>query len=61
MIEEGRAKIEQMRLEQLAKIDGTLTTLEYQKSMLEDSDSNVQVLKAMSEATKAYKVVNSKM
>lgn len=47
--------------EQLAKIDGTLTTLEYQKSMLEDSDSNVQVLKAMSEATKAYKVVNSKM
>jgi len=45
--------------EQLGKIDGTLTTLEYQREVLENASSNAQVLKVMGDASKAFKNVNS--
>lgn len=45
--------------EQLTKIDGTLTTLEYQREVLENASSNAQVLKVMSDASKAFKNVNA--
>lgn len=47
--------------EQLGKIDGTLTTLEYQREVLENASSNAQVLKVMGDASKAFKNVNSNL
>lgn len=47
--------------EQLTKIDGTLTTLEYQREVLESASTNAQVIRVMSDATKAFKSANSNM
>ena len=44
--------------QQLTQIDGTLTTLEYQREVLENANSNAEVLRAMSDASKAFKNVN---
>ncbi|XP_018496012.2 LOW QUALITY PROTEIN: charged multivesicular body protein 4c [Galendromus occidentalis] len=41
--------------QQLKQIDGTLTTIEYQRGALEDANSNTTVLKAMGDAAKALK------
>ncbi len=46
---------------QLTQIDGTLTTLEYQREVLENAHSNAEVLKVMSQASKAFKNVNSNL
>jgi len=46
---------------QLNQIDGTLTTLEYQREVLENASSNAEVLKVMSDASKAFKHVNSNL
>ena len=46
---------------QLNQIDGTLTTLEYQREVLENANSNAEVLKAMSNASKAFKNVNQNL
>jgi len=44
--------------QQLTQIDGTLTTLEYQREVLENANSNAEVLRVMSDASKAFKNVN---
>ena len=44
--------------QQLTQIDGTLTTLEYQRECLENAQSNNEVLIAMSGASKAFKNAN---
>lgn len=41
--------------QQLNQIDGTLTTLEYQREALENANTNTEVLKTMSFAAKAFK------
>ncbi len=46
---------------QLTQIDGTLTTLEYQREVLENASSNAEVLKAMSNASKAFKNANGNL
>ena len=46
---------------QLNQIDGTLTTLEYQREVLENASSNAEVLRVMSVASKAFKNVNSNL
>lgn len=43
---------------QLNQIDGTLTTLEYQREVLENASTNAEVLKAMGNASKAFKKAN---
>jgi charged multivesicular body protein 4A/B len=43
---------------QLNQIDGTLTTLEYQREALESAKTNAEVLKTMGEAAKAFKNAN---
>lgn len=40
---------------QLQQVDGTLTTLEYQREVLENASTNAEVLKVMSNASKAFK------
>ena len=47
--------------QQLEKIDGTLTTLEYQREVLENAASNAQVLKVMGDASKAFKNTHKDM
>lgn len=41
--------------QQLSQIDGTLTTLEYQRESLENANTNTEVLKTMGMAAKAFK------
>ena len=41
--------------QQLTQIDGTLTTLEYQREALENANTNAEVLKTMAVAAKAFK------
>jgi hypothetical protein len=43
---------------QLQQLDGTLTTLEYQRESLENANSNAEILKTMGFAAKAYKTVH---
>ena len=47
--------------EQLRQIDGTLTTLEHQRMMLEGASTNTAVLKNMDEAAKAMKRAHGDM
>ena len=47
--------------EQLRQIDGTLTTLEHQRMMLEGASTNTAVLKNMGEAAKAMKRAHADM
>lgn len=44
---------------QLTQLDGTLTTLEYQRENLENANSNAEVLKTMGFAAKAFKTVHA--
>lgn len=44
--------------QQLNQIDGTLTTLEYQREALENANTNTEVLKTMGIAAKAFKNAN---
>ena len=46
---------------QLHQIDGTLTTLEYQREALENANTNTEVLKTMGEAAKAFKAAHSEL
>jgi hypothetical protein len=46
---------------QLQQIDGTLTTLEYQREVLENASTNAEVLKVMSSASKAFKGANQEL
>lgn len=46
---------------QLTQIDGTLTTLEYQREVLENASSNAEVLKAIGSASKAFKSANGNL
>ena len=46
---------------QLNQIDGTLTTLEYQREVLENASSNAEVLRVMGDASRAFKAVNSNL
>ena len=46
---------------QLKQIDGTLTTLEYQREMLESASANAEVFKVMGDASKAFKNVNQNL
>ncbi len=43
------------------QIDGTLTTLEYQREALENANTNTEVLKTMGEAAKAFKAAHSEL
>jgi charged multivesicular body protein 4 len=45
----------------LNQIDGTLTTLEYQREALENANTNTEVLKTMGEAAKAFKAAHSEL
>jgi len=45
--------------EQLKQLDGTLSTLEFQRENLENASSNAEVLKVMGMASTAFKKVNS--
>ena len=45
--------------QQLTQIDGTLTTLEYQKDTLENASSNAEVLRVISDSAKAFKAANN--
>lgn len=48
------------RLEkQLQQIDGTLSTIEFQRESLENAQTNTEVLKNMSYAAKALKAAHS--
>ena len=50
------------RLEkQLAQIDGTLSTIEYQREALENANTNTEVLKTMGFASKALKSAQQQM
>lgn len=50
------------RLEQqLTQIDGTLSTIEFQREALENSHTNTEVLKNMGYAAKAMKKVHENM
>ena len=46
---------------QLNQIDGTLTTLEYQREALENANTNTEVLKTMGDAAKAFKAAHSEL
>ena len=46
---------------QLQQIDGTLTTLEYQRENLENANTNSEILKTMGFAAKAFKEANNNM
>lgn len=46
---------------QLEKIDGTLTTIEFQKEALENANTNAEVMKVMSFASKAMKAAHNNM
>lgn len=46
---------------QLEQIDGTLTTIEYQREALENANTNTEVLKIMGSAAKALKVAHNDM
>jgi len=46
---------------QLNQIDGTLTTLEYQREALENANTNTEVFKAMSHAAKASKAAHDSL
>jgi hypothetical protein len=47
--------------QQLQQLDGTLTTLEYQREMLENATTNTEVFKAINDASKAFKNVNNNL
>lgn len=50
------------RLEQqLTQIDGTLSTIEFQREALENSHTNTEVLKNMGFAARALEAVHKKM
>lgn len=50
------------RLEkQLAQIDGTLSTIEFQREALENANTNTEVLKSMGYAAKAMKTAHEHM
>lgn len=46
---------------QLSQIDGTLSTIEYQREALENANTNTEVLKNMSMAAKAMKHEHEKV
>lgn len=46
---------------QLAQIDGTLSTIEYQREALENANTNTEVLKNMGFAAKAMKNAHQNM
>lgn len=46
---------------QLTQIDGTLSTIEYQREALENANTNTEVLKNMSMAAKAMKHEHEKV
>merc|ERR1711997_470306 len=47
--------------QQLQLIDGTLTTIEQQRNVLENANTNTEVLKTMGEASKALKSAHKNM
>ncbi|XP_078501057.1 charged multivesicular body protein 4a isoform X2 [Lissotriton helveticus] len=47
--------------QQLSQIDGTLSTIEFQRESLENATTNTEVLKTMSEAAKAMKEAHQHM
>ena len=47
--------------QQLTSIDGTLTTLEYQRETLENAHTNAEVLKVMGQAAQAFKGANNEL
>lgn len=47
--------------QQLTQIDGTLSTIEFQREALENSHTNTEVLKNMGYAAKAMKKVHENM
>jgi len=47
--------------QQLTQIDGTLSTIEFQREALEYATTNTEVLKTMSEAAKAMKTAHNNM
>ncbi|TRY90302.1 hypothetical protein DNTS_017531 [Danionella cerebrum] len=47
--------------QQLTQIDGTLSTIEFQREALENSTTNTEVLKNMGYAAKAIKAVHQNM
>ncbi|KAI0240854.1 Charged multivesicular body protein 4b [Lamellibrachia satsuma] len=46
---------------QLTQIDGTLSTIEFQREALENSSTNTEVLKVMGDAAKALKTAHKNM
>ena len=46
---------------QLQQIDGTLSTIEFQRESLENASTNTEVLKAMGSAAKALKKAHNNM
>ena len=47
--------------EQLNKIDGTLSTIEFQREALENASTNTEVLKNMQHASQALKAAHKNM
>ncbi|XP_078394489.1 charged multivesicular body protein 4c-like, partial [Cetorhinus maximus] len=47
--------------QQLTQIDGTLSTIEFQREALENATTNTEVLKTMSDAAKAMKTAHQNM
>lgn len=47
--------------QQLAQIDGTLSTIEFQREALENANTNTEVLKNMGMAAKAMKAAHENM
>ena len=46
---------------QLQQIDGTLSTIEFQREALENASTNTEVLKVMGDAAKALKSAHKNM
>ena len=46
---------------QLAQIDGTLSTIEFQREALENANTNTEVLKIMGVASKSLKVAHQNL
>merc|ERR1712241_1143334 len=57
----GALKRKKRYEQQLQQIDGTLTTIEQQRNVLENANTNTEVLKTMGQAAKAMKAAHSDM
>ena len=54
-------KRKQRYMKQLQQVDGTLSTVEFQRSALENATTNTEVFRVMGDAAKALKTAHQNM